>query len=554
MQSYEHKKLIERVSEVDRIPKAPVEYAQWINAGAHLELLRANAKEDELIIYAVDRYHTLIQSVIVSRQELDPLDRDDLLKWSGNLCSGCASYTWTNDRDDVSINRRGQIIDTKSLATSRGLVFVRQDEDRTYLEISQEYAHITGIHWRDTHGSYGRLDRRGDWDPVVSATPGDMIGKVTLASFKREPLEEYLEASGSTLVRLFTFKLMKKSSLSPPDGPGDPIENDTLFYRHVKSETASYTQGVQIVHPRRPRAAIRAAIRGESVRTADSYVEFITWDFRNSRIANISTAPEATTNFYAQKNDLPYELSPAFFNSEVLSRFYGDRDKYVVGERNIACHGSWDLRGHDVNEAGQVHAYICDLRTLPGEEQLYWKSFNEKPKGGISSRAIKNDFQGKWEYSPDALSEIRFIMKQWSESKCVWWKSRDEKLVDSVYTPRTNSRDQWAKAFTELAKLTVECFDTRGIRIELKRRGIEWTKDEECRSLALIERLVDGNLDGLRAVQRVRSKVDAHVRGSEADSLSNNALKHHGSYAAHFEHVCRDVIDELEHIERAFNG
>jgi hypothetical protein len=43
----------------------------------------------------------------------------------------------------------------------------------------------------------------------------------------------------------------------------------------------------------------------------------------------------------------------------------------------IDCRGGWSLRDFDTNEAGQVHAYICDLRNLPYQEQLYWKSFNE---------------------------------------------------------------------------------------------------------------------------------------------------------------------------------
>jgi hypothetical protein len=127
------------------------------------------------------------------------------------------------------------------------------------------------------------------------------------------------------------------------------------------------------------------------------YVEFIAYDWRNDGITAISTDPSATTNYFnANDNSLPYELSPAFFKPEVLLKYKADRDKYTVSERDVYCRSAWCLKGIDVNEAGQVHAYICDLRDLPYAEQLHWFSFNEPPKASISKRAIANDFQGRW--------------------------------------------------------------------------------------------------------------------------------------------------------------
>ena len=289
------------------------------------------------------------------------------------------------------------------------------------------------------------------------------------------------------------------------------------------------------------------------MRTDDSYVEFIARDFRNKRNANISTSPNATTNYFqASHNDLPFELSPAFFHPEVLLKYKGDRDKYIIDERNIICRGGWMLRGFDVNGAGQVHAYICDLRELPYEEQLYWKSFNEAPKGGISARAFTNDFEAKWEDTSDPLSKIKSIVQQWKDKTVTWWRLPDHRLADRVNTPRTSSRDEWGTAFKELSKLIVECFHIGGIRSELDRSNIEWVKNEK--SLVLLERVVGRRLDSLRLVQRIRSKVDAHIGGDEAESLSTEALKKHGSYASHFDHVCRQVIDELKLIEQAFSG
>ena len=557
MASYEHNKLIERIIEIDRLPDDPAEYEQWIKAGAHLELLKANATKDELIIYAGRDYYTFIQSVVVNREELLPIDIDDLLQWSGTP-DCCASYIWGGGRDDAWLEQTCPIDGAKSLATSRALVFMRtieglQDEHRHYFELSQEFAHVVNIHWQAAQRAYCRFDQHGDWEPVVSVTSRATHLDVSLVSFKREPLEEYLAASDSILVRMFDFTLLNKANFRGwPDGPEDVVRNKTIFYRQkVDAGKAAYTRGIQIVLPTRRRAEIFAAIKGE-LREADSHVEFIAYDCRNKRVANISTAPGATTNYFqARNNGLRFGLSAAFFKPEVLLRYRGDPDKYTVEERTIRCRGGWELRGYDVNEAGLVHAYICDLSALPYEEQVYWRSFNVEPKGGLSDRAIKNDFEGKVVERPDPISEIRWITERWSDGACVWWKIRDDRLVDRIYTPRTGSRDEWAGAFKELSKLIIECFDVSGIRGELDRRGIEWGKGEP--SLALLERVVDGPLAGLRLAQRIRNKVDAHVRGAEADSLSDEALKQHGTYAAHFQHVCRDLIEELRRIEQAFS-
>ena len=126
------------------------------------------------------------------------------------------------------------------------------------------------------------------------------------------------------------------------------------------------------------------------------YADFITLDWRNEKIIDVSTEPECATSYFdAEHNDLPYEVSPAFFRPDVLLKYKADRDKYVIDERHrrITCRGIWLLKGFDINEAGQVHAYICDLRNLPYQEQLHWKGYNEKPKGTISNRAFVNDIK-----------------------------------------------------------------------------------------------------------------------------------------------------------------
>lgn len=566
MPSYEHNKLIERISQIDKLPEDPAEYETWIKAGAHLSLLQNNAEEDELIIYACSNY-TFIHAVVVSQNSLCPLDQDDLLDWNGNPFSLCASYAWGSGRDDVWIERGGFSHGTKTLESARQLIFARKFEGlhsktRVHYEVLQEYTHVTGIHWNPEQNAYCRFDRRGELEHTVSIT-SKTIPDVSLVSFKREPLEEYLAASHSILVQMFDFALRKRGDFTGwPDGPEDVIKKNHIFFRQkIDLGKAAYTRGVQILQPRRSNGEIFLSIKGEPTgRDESQYVEFIAYDWRNECVRNISTNPSDTTNYFqANDNSLPFETSPAFFNAEVLSKYKSDHDKYSIDERSIYCRDAWELRDYDVNEAGQVHVYICDLRNLPYSEQLYWKSFNEKPKTGISERAYINDFEGEWAETTDPLTMIKHLLAQWEQSDVPWWKLRDPASPGRVTPPLTSSRDEWARSFTDLAQFIIEGFKIKAIRKKLDELGIDWRRDEK--SLSLLESVLSGEttngyaqkLNGLRSVQRIRSKVGAHSRGTEADALAIRAVQEHGSYAAHFEAVCRNIASELEHIERAFS-
>ena len=570
MPSYAHNKLIERIALLNAVPENAEEYAAWIQAGGHLRFMRETANKEELIIYASGEY-TFINAVVVSEESLCPLDQSDLLNWSGNPYRSRAGYAWGGGSDNVWIERGVPISNSESLKDATQLVFARELEgmkgsDRVYFEILQEYSHLSGIHWRPEQRAYCRFDEQGDWEHIVSVTSGETRGGVTLVSFKRDDLEQYLAVSNSVLVRMFDFTLFQRSYFTLwPEGPEHVVgENDSFFYRQrVDAGKAAYTRGVQILRPSRPMSRILASITGERLGQANrQYCEFIAWDWRNRRVASISTDPSATTNYFvASQNSLPYEVSPAFFRPEVLSKYKADRDKFTVSEENryIDCRGGWGLRSYDINEAGQVFVYICYLRYLPYQEQLYWKNFNEDPKSGISERALLNDFKGEWVDFEQPLANLLSTLREWDGRDVPWWKLGSETLLAAVNTPYTSSVEEWSRAFLDLAKLLVEGFQIGAIRKELHGHGIPFGKEE--RSITLLEKLIIKNgslsagerLNGLRELQRVRSLVASHVPGSEAAGLTRNAMEQHGSYTVHFESVCVTIARELAMIEKSFS-
>jgi len=564
--NYEHKKLIEEITNLDEVPADSQPFSEWINAEAHLNFLRENAHANELVIYASGEY-TLIHSVAVPNDRLASVDQRDLMQWSFTPYTSIASYVTGGGSEGVWVERGLTGAGTQTQEDSMQLIFARTFEGWTgpgctYYELHQEYAHLTGIHWRPEKRAYCRFNEEGDLEYLVTVTSREDKGSdVALVSFKWEPLEEYLAASNASLVRMFDFTLLRYSGFTGwSEGPPQEItESPEFFYRQkVMPGYAAYTRGVQIIRPRRSPQAIFTSIKDRGFEKKEKqHVEFIAYDWRNERVTKISTDPEATTNYFqAGGNALPFELSPAFFKPEVLSRYKADRDKYTVDERDISCRAAWHLERIDVNEAGQVHAYICYLRRLPYEEQLYWRSFNEDPKSSISERAFINYFQGEFVNFVSPLRKVLSIVQRWREAKVAWWTLRGEELFERVNTPLTDSRDEWAEAFMSLAKLVIEGFETNEIRARLD--SVEVPYDKNSGTIMLLEKLLSKTdvaegvqkLDGLRMVQSLRTKLKGHYGGSEAQKLAQDALKQHETYANHFQHVCEQVADELETIEK----
>ncbi|MDQ3007122.1 MAG: hypothetical protein M3R47_17280 [Chloroflexota bacterium] len=568
MENYEHKKLIASIAKLDEMPDNQEAFSNWINAGKHLAFLRENALSNELAVY-VSGEHSFIHSVAVSNDRLAPLDQEDLMKWNFNPYNSIASYVTGGGSENVWVERGSSGTGSNTLSGSVQLIFGRSFEGwsgpgRNYFELHQEYAHLAGIHWRPENRAYCRFNEHGDLEAAVSVTSREDKGSnMALVSFKWDALEEYLAASNASLVRMFDFPLLRRSGFS--SWSTEPLleyrESEICFYNQkIIPGYAAYTRGVQIIRPRRPVKTIFTGITdGWFGQGKKEHAEFIAYDWRNSQVAKISTDPSATANYFnAKGNSLPYELSPAFFRPEVLLKYKADRDKYTIGEREVSCRATWHLQSIDVNEAGQVHAYICYLRSLPYTEQLHWLSFNEAPKTSISKRAITNDFKGEFVSFREPLGTLLAIIRRWQDTKVSWWTLRDEKLLDRVNTPLSSSRDEWAEAFMDLAKLIVEGFETKSIRAKLDKAKV--TYKNEDKTIALLEKLHNlattqdevQQLTGLRTVQHLRSKAKGHAAGSEADQLAHDAIMEHQTFSNHFKHVCTKISMDLESIERLF--
>ena len=563
MPRYEHKQIIKMLNALDELPSDAKELNSWVKAEGHIEFLQSNAQSREMVVYASPEY-SFIHSIAVPEDLLSPLDKDDLMKWSLNPYVSAASYAWGGGRDGVWVERESWGTGSQIISKGTQLIYGRTFEgwsgsDRNYYELSQEYAHLEGLHWRPEQKGYCKYDQNGDIVSIVSTTKRSLESSISLVTFDWDSLEYYLAASNQALIRLFDFTLLDRSNFTSWGKGKESLfyDSDEIFFKQKIYGPAAYTRGVQIIRPSCPKNEIFSSREAREFGTDETkHVEFITYDWRNGEVSKISTSSEATTNYFeAEGNNLPYELSPAFFKPEVLLKYKADKDKYTVSERDVRCRSAWYLEAFDVNDAGQVFAYICYLRRLPKSELLHWLSYNEEPKAPISERAYTNDFQGQFVTHIDPLEQIKRITKKWDDENLSWWKLRDEKLIDNVTFPHTASRDEWGDSFLTLTQLVNEGFEIKVIRARLREEGIDFEKQEG--SLALLEKLINFSLEpdeelrlrGLRLAQLIRTKTKGHSAKSDAETLALEAIDKYETYSLHFRHVCELICDELSLVQ-----
>jgi hypothetical protein len=265
----------------------------------------------------------------------------------------------------------------------------------------------------------------------------------------------------------------------------------------------------------------------------------------NARI-EVSCDPMGLSNYFQPKSKLPLELSPVFFRSEVLIRYKADTEKYELRDRSVYCRGTWSLQTYDINDAGQVHTYLRYLRDLPYNEQLYWQSFNEWPKGGLSKRAITTDFMGEVYTEYDALNSVKRKVAMLDKTRPEWWNPRGEALAMELRYPATTSREVWANEILVLDQLVGEGFRPKPLRAMVAKSGR--AVDNAWGSFKLMEECLLGHgapedevknvIQSLRTVRELRNVLKGHSALDERAAEEKSARMAFGTFRAHFAHVC----------------
>lgn len=543
----------------------------WLLAAeTSVDFLRDNAMRDELVVYASGGA-VLVHGVLAPTAQVTPADHKDL---SGAYLTPedawCIQRAWGGGQGHrIYLEPPLSSPGCKSLVGGEKLIYRRSFDGvakgSSPIELSQKLVHSLGLYWVEERSAYCRLDNRGDIEDVIrviwlKGVPGEPA--VAVVTILIKDLATYMALADMVLVLKFDFTRFEPKNFGGWHQERQTIKRSApdLFYSTGRSVNASYAHGIMVLRPNVTVDQLVQAWREEEDESNKKYATFKIMDWKNQRNIEISCGPDYLSNYF-QNSDNPYEISPAFFRPEVLTRFKNDPEKYDLGDRSIGCRNAWHLQTYDINEAEQVHTYIGYLAKLPYEEQLYWQSFNEWPKAPISKRAFENDFEGKWSSDYDPLYMIKYKIRQLDENPPGWWKVRGNELIDAARYPATDSISEWGDEILALDQLLIEGFLAKTLQKLATDAGR--TIDKQWQSIRLLQDYLEAQgrapeeakamMEPLARLHRLRSSLKGHGAPAERAIASKIARKDYGTLRAHFTALASQCDAALIAVLEAFD-
>jgi hypothetical protein len=264
--------------------------------------------------------------------------------------------------------------------------------------------------------------------------------------------------------------------------------------------------------------------------TEKRHEDFIISLDANGKELSFTCDEEHLSNYFGKNPEAPNFLTPVYFSSQVLDKYHNEPTRYLVEDGLVSCLPYWSIPvDNGLREC--VVAFLGDLGHLPHKEQLYWKSYNITPKGGMSKTAIARDFLGEFAEpeKPDLVFKNRLASLSENWRKQFGWdlflplSAGDGHYLTALHIP--NGEDN-VKEFEEqvlaLTKVTIDSLNEKKLSeglVDLKK---------EAKGLDKLEGFlrhrgyqVKSMIEFLRNLQALRSKRVAHRKSRTEDRMDS---------------------------------
>lgn len=377
--------------------------------------------------------------------------------WSDGAGGG-ERYEWTPGPDDVL-----------PLVIKRRFDGIFPDS----FEILEEFRYFHNLYHDVPRGLYLKVDEDGNGHEVVRCAPQ----KIEL---RRYELMQYLQARGMSLAILIDSPRYSELGLKELGAEAVRAEiRGADHHLHLAIDeggigarkSVSLLYGKKLIGPPSKEDAIPSPYE----KPKKDYQDFIIGTEKGHPVSYICD-PEKLADRFGKNKGAPDYLTPVFFRPEVLRKYYGEPQKYTIEDGRLDCAGVWGLR-LDNNHKDFVVVYLGDLGTsLPTKEQLYWKSFNVSPEGGVSEVARKRGELAEFADPSklDLLFKVRFedFSKRWMD-KHGWplfkeLDPQDAHLMGTLRIPLTDNQAELDEQALALAKILVDSLYEKKIAEGLK--------------------------------------------------------------------------------------
>ena len=169
-------------------------------------------------------------------------------------------------------------------------------------------------------------------------------------------------------------------------------------------------------------------------------------------------------DYFGGNPKAPHFLTPIFFRREVLQKYYAKPEMYSVEPGYVRCGGLWGIPIDDEHRT-HVVVFLGDLgKCLPHDEQLYWKSYNVPPEGGLSRGCYQRSILGMWTgtENPEFVFKGKFDRFQEAWTKKFGWplfiplRDDDKHLLATLHIPLNDEQAEFDAQVLALAKLIVD--------------------------------------------------------------------------------------------------
>ena len=258
------------------------------------------------------------------------------------------------------------------------------------------------------------------------------------------------------------------------------------------------------------------------------YPEFIIGEDEFGQPERNTCDPDALSNYFGKNPGAPHFLTPVFFDRSVLQRYYEQPEKFEVRDGYLTCGQLWGI-AIDNDHPDIVMVFLGDLGTMPESERGHWMTHNIVPTSPPSATAVGRAFLGQF-VSPKA-PDLRFqheytsFCRKWAD-KFGWNLFRepnpkDAHVLQRVRVPVNTSQPEFEQQLLNITKLQIDWLN------DAKLRELTADLDAGAKSIAKLEAWmtmsgyphVARDTDFLRRLQRLRSRITAHRKGSDYEGF-----------------------------------
>lgn len=469
-----------------------------------------------------DKWDIFFQSYLVPADRTEEQLKTDTYDAYGLLRPGVTVYgAW--DSGEAAYYKWGNNVSIEPLVIKRDY----NDLARDNIEIVEEFRFLFNLYYNSQSKEY--VDLENDTSVVK-------ISDDNLVSIHKRYLKSYLAIKNMALIIHIDSRCTDiVEDIFPTDSFDYRNDDNTVFYtvnigrghNGIQEENFSILFGKKVL--------FGCKLKDCNIwpyNEKKQYIEFIVGVDDNGRELHYTCDPSKLSNYFGANPDAPHYLTPIFFDSAVLSKYYSNPEKYKVDDGIIRCGTLWSLYIDNQN-TGYVSAYLGDLgRNLPSEqEQYYWRGFNKALDAKLSTTKFKRDFMAlpASSQSQDFVFKNTYVKTNRQFAEKAGWPlfleldEQDRYNFEGLRIPINNSIVEMDMLVLSLVKVLLDSLNEKEIVSHLTGTYEKLVGSISKLEVWFQEKQLTGYQDHikfLRNLQELRSSGTGHRKGKSYQKIS----------------------------------